>query len=527
MLKHFFLFAICILTLNFSATSQDAIGARIKWSESLKTPANTYLSKVIASDASGHYILRRTTGLVGRTNKINIEHYDSNMEFVRGEKIDLRYNKKDRDFEDVIMLDGQLYLLTTFNNDAKKKNYLFTQKISKRLQPAKDIKKIAEIDTRNKAREGSYDFHISRDSSKVLVYNALPLKNRDAEQFALQVFDNTFESLWSKNVTLPYDNDRFAVEEYKVSNTGDVYMMGVIYQDKNRTRRRGKPTYSYTVLAYTKDGDKKREYRISLDDKFITDLTFEIDNDGDLVCSGFYSNKGTYSIKGTYFFKIDTETKEVYDKNLKEFDFDFITEDYNDRKKERLRRAEERESNRAPELFQYDLDKLILRSDGGAILVAEQFFIEQRYNNFNRYGNTTFDIFYYYNDIIVVNIKPNGEIQWASRIPKRQLTSNDQGYFSSYAMAIGKDKLYFVYNDNGRNFDDDPNNRIRSFNGRNSVIALSEVYKDGTVKSYPIASNRDERIITRPKVCKQSGRNEMLIYGELNRKFKLGALTFD
>ena len=514
-----------MLSLHFSVFCQDALGTRINWTETLKTPPNTYLSKVISSGPYGHYILRNaTSSFVGRTNKINIEHYDSKMNFVRGEKIDLRYNKKDRDFEDVIMLDGQLYLLTTFNNDAKKKNYLFTQKINKRLQLAKDVKKIAEIDTRNKAREGSYDFHISRDSSKVLVYNALPIKNREAEQFALQVFDNKFESLWSKNVTLPYDNDRFSLEEYKISNDGDVFMMGVIYEDKsNRTRRRGKPTYSYTVLSYTKEGEKKQEYRIDLDDKFITDLTFEIDNDGDLVCSGFYSNKGTYSIKGTYFFKIDTDTKEVYDKNLKEFDFDFLTEDFSDRKKERLRRAEERESNRAPELFQYDLDKLILRSDGGAILVAEQFYIERRFNN-NRYSNS-YDIYYYYNDIIVVNIKPNGEIQWASRIPKYQLTTNDQGYFSSYAMAVGKDKLYFVYNDNGKNFEDRNSKRTHRFNGRNSVIALSEVNKDGTVKSYPIANNRDERIITRPKVCKQSGKNEMLIYGELNRKFKLGALT--
>ena len=124
----------------------------------------------------------------------------------------------------------------------------------------------------------------------------------------------------------------------------------------------------------------------------------------------------------------------------------------------------------------------------------------------------------------MVNIRPNGEIQWASRIPKRQETVNDGGYYSSYAMAIVRDKICFVYNENGKNFGAKKNNRRYQYNGSNSILALTEVGMDGSVTTYPLASNKEQGIITRPKVSKQIGKREMVIFGERGKRFKFGAL---
>ena len=151
------------------------------------------------------------------------------------------------------------------------------------------------------------------------------------------------------------------------------------------------------------------EYKIALRDKFITDLTFRISREGDLVCSGFYSDKGTYSIKGTYFLRIDASSKEILVKNLMAFDFEFLTEYLPDGQKRRAARAEESgNARKAPELYRFSLDKLILRSDGGALLIAEQYYVYERYYR-NWDGTLRYDYFYNYNDIIVVNIRPNGD----------------------------------------------------------------------------------------------------------------------
>ena len=290
------------------------------------------------------------------------------------------------------------------------------------------------------------------------------------------------------------------------------------------------------------------EYKVDLGNKFITDLTYRVARNGDLVFSGFYSEKGTYSVKGTYFFRLNPTTKEITNKNLKAFDFKFLTEYLSDKKRDKAKKASRTGDKKgAPELYQYALDELILRSDGGAVLIAEQYFVERdyNYNNFNRFdrfgrfsrfGNSRFNNFnnpnyreevytYNYNDIIVVNIKPTGEIEWAARIPKHQETTNDGGYFSSYAMSVVRDKFHFVFNDNPKNYNtNDKSNRLYSYDGRNSIISLATIDRNGQVSMQPVFNNQQAGITTRPKICKQIGRNEMLIYGERGRKYRFGNL---
>ncbi len=532
---------VLLLTVNISA--QKDYSDKLYWGDELKEPANSYLAEILGSDASGFYALRKKTkgGMLSadKPQKIYIEKYNEDMKLKKAQEIDLRYKKKKRDFEKMLFLNGQFYLMTSFNNKAHKANYLFVQSIRKKtLTLSKNFTKIAETPARDEYREGKFNFHISKDSSKVLVYSQLPDQRKSNEVFSISVFDNEFKRLWEKRIQLPYPDNKFLVKDYRVDNNGNVYILGLLYDGQSGLFKRNS-SYQYVILAYTDEGEEEEEYNIDLKDKFITDLTFRVDKKGELICSGFYSDKGTFSMKGTYFFKLDPKTREISNENFKEFDFDFVTEYYSDRKKKRAEKDEKSGNDRrSVELFQYSLNDLILRSDGGAVLVAEQYYVERDDNNnnfgypsavygYNRYNNNLnnrVDYHYNYNDIIVVNIRPNGEIQWASRIPKRQETTNDGGYYSSYAMAIVRDKICFVYNENGKNFGAKKNNRRYRFNGSNSILTLTEVGMDGSVATYPLGSNRDEGIITRPKICKQIGKREVAIFGEKGKRFKFGSL---
>ena len=509
---------------------------RITWGEEIKEPAGTRIINVVDFGKHGFYALRqRSEGPLNRAQTY-IETYDGKNRLTKSRKLALTYKGKDLDFEDLVMFNKQLYLLTSFNNEAKKMNYLFYQKVDKnRLIPEREMHYLAEIETKNIVEEGLFDVVISEDSTHLLIYNELPYRKNAPEEFAFRVYDNDFQLQWQKDIVLPYSDEQFVIEEYKVDDQGNVFLLGVLFKDKVRVRRQGLPNYQYIILAYTQQGEKIDEYQIDLKDKFITDLTFKINREGELVCSGFYSDRGTYSVKGTYFFKIDAATKVVSNTNMKPFDFEFLTDYMGNNEKRRAERAEASgNTNKTPELYRYSLDELILRTDGGALLIAEQYFVEQvNYSDWDPflrryvYSPGRFTYYYNYNDIIIVNIRPSGEIEWTARIPKRQVTVNDGGYYSSYARAIVRDRIFFIYNDNARNFDPkNRNQRLYNFNGSNSIITLAEVRKDGSVFSYPLFNNRDAGIITRPKICKQIGSKRMMVYGERNNSYRFADLTF-
>jgi hypothetical protein len=187
-----------------------------------------------------------------------------------------------------------------------------------------------------------------------------------------------------------------------------------------------------------------------------------------------------------------------------------------------------------------------LRSDGGVLLVAEQFFIDERFNNMNNFGSAVYspwynpwnnpyswnnrsaqrsEFYFNYNDILVVNIAPDGNIDWASRIPKRQISVNDGGLFSSYTMSTVQDKLYFMYNEDPRNLT--TKKMSAETPDGNSIVVLAEVSQDGSVRKQPFFNNRETGVIMRPKICRQIGKREMLVYSEKNGKFRFAEIAFE
>lgn len=546
MMKVRFLFLVLILFMGpqLPLSAQDEF--RMDWGPVLKAPNNSGMQKVFGYNDQGFYALRLKPTSDFSSAKVYFEKYDREFNLKRSNPVKLKYKGKELQYVDLLPIGGKFHFLTSYFNKSHKKNYLFVQEVLPRqLQPSQRMRMIAELPSYNMFQEGNFGIRTSEDSSYILIHAQIPERKNDPEQFAFYVYDRNLEKVWKKQVRLPYPGKQFSVEDVQVDEKGNVYVLGVVYQDGTRVRRQGKPNYQYVVIAYREQGENKVEYRVGLDDRFITDLTFKINRNGDIVCAGFYSDRGAYSVKGTYYMLIDGRTKEILRQGMQAFDIGFLTTYLSENKQQRAREAQRTgATDQVPELYRYALNDLILRSDGGAVLIAEQYYVNEDrfyYNNFNRWGNpfwnpwwgggmnpgmNNFDIDYYfnYNDIIVTNIRPDGSIEWASRIPKQQETINDGGFFSSYVKAIAPSSLMFLYNDHPANAN--PDGKLRTFTGNRAMLMVSQVKKDGGVIHTPLRAGGRAQVMARPKASKQTGRREILLYGEWGRNFQFGRLIF-
>ncbi|MFN8395854.1 MAG: hypothetical protein U0176_14555 [Bacteroidia bacterium] len=514
-----------ILCLLSSLRAQD-----VKLGPVLKEPRKTTILNIVGHHPDRTVILKGKPKLRGYSS---IELQQLNGSFAMEKLIPLKpmqaENKLDVEF--CIESNGGIYFFGSIVDGSVNTKKLYLLKVnSKTLLPEGSARLISELHFERSARLSTFSYDFSRDSSKVLIYGNPSLKKREMEEYSIVVLDQDMEQLWAKSITLPYPEAKFAVEDFAVDNDGNVFVLGVKYAERGESKRRGKPNYEYKILSYRQDGDDVDEYSASLGDYFITDMRIDVSPKRDIVCAGFYSEKGTFSIKGSYYLRIDRKTKAIASQSSKEFGIDFITMNFTEGQERRAKKREAKGKN--VELYEYDLDEIVPRGDGGAVLVAEQYYVTVVCRTDPKTGVTTCTYYYHYNDIIVVSIGPDGQIEWATKIPKRQTSVNDYGYWSSYAMMIVEDKLHFIFNDTRKNLDIPKQGKYYNFSVRdkNGVVMLATVDSEGNVERRPLIANAEITAIVRPKLCQQVNSRQMLLYAKYFKGFgrgsQFGLVTF-
>lgn len=553
------IFFLGVFSMTFAQDIKTLSRPKIRWGEEYKEPSSAVMSKIIATEGGGFYVMRTKSGGAFGSAKAILEYIDQNMRLRRSAEIDLRYKGKPRMLKDVVAMDGgKLYLLTYFYNKKLEKTFLFAQRINtSSFTLGADIVKIAEWDGDNAAKEDVFNYQVSRDSSKLVVYARTTRQSKERDELGFDVYDQNMQNIWGRFAVLPYPIGKYEMGEVQVDNIGNVYLLGKVY-DNNKAANNlfSKSGYQYSLLVVSQHEDKAKAHSIGLENKFITNLAFRIADNQDIIMAGFYSEKTTFSAKGSCYFRINPNTQKIEQQSIKNFDLDLVTANLSARNKERAKAAaEKKDTKNEAELRDYNLEKLILRSDGGAILIAEQYFIEEQISNPNyamnpwmigggmmrfydpwgyRYNNMNSrrDYIYHYNDILVVNIAPDGAIEWAARVPKHQITSNDQGRYSSFTSAHVDDKLYFIYNDNPRNFKRKDgvsagiNREIFTSRGE-AVVVLSQVSQLGEVRSIPLFTDNDADVSTIPRISRQVTRNNIVIYGERGSRYRFAGLQLN
>lgn len=516
---------ICVL-FPFSLIAQQA-----NWGNDLrKSRPSSNISQILGEDEEFIYAVMSTSirldedfreetqAANARTNRErnSLVKYDRALNLKKEVNLVPKMGKKRMQYEFSAKVGTELYAFSSILDRQTRENVLMAQTINPTtLQLSKQPERVASASIRNARNIGTFAYQMSRKKSHILFVGYEPYKRGEQEKFNLFVYDNEMKAQWERAITIPYLDELFSIERFLVDDRGDVYVLGKRYFDRVQSRRRGKPNYSYVILAYRFQGLEFEEYEIKLKDNFITDLNFTINDAGDLICAGFYSDRGTMSVKGTYFMSIDALTQEQKSEGFKEFDMGFLTQFMNDR-----------QAARGRELYDYRLEEIILRADGGAILIAEQYFVDRvTTTDFN--GAVRIQYYYNYNDIIVVNINPDKTIEWAVKVPKRQQTVDDFGYFSSFTHAISDRNLYLVFNDNARNLTQENRRNPLGYNGTRSSVVLVTIDPEGNILKEVISSNRAEGIITRPKSSQQVSKNRLIIYGSRGKRYKLGEIELN
>ena len=524
------LFYISVIVFGFITLPLSAQhNVKVELSEQYEEPKNSVVFDVVGYDDGG-FVFGRYTRKGFYNINISLEKYNHALRFLNMRDYEYEMDGEDVSYGSPFYFHDKIYLLgSTYIKKTKKRNVYYHEVDPKSLSTKGSPVLLSSIQESDNGSVALADYVLSGDEQTLAFYGlpgyikksmylaGIPIQfgsNKEETKGSIAVYGEKMEKNWEIEFTLPYEEKLYSITGVNLDNAGNFYFLGKLYNEKAKSKVRGLPNYQYILTAFRNNGKDKAEYKISLDEKFITDCSFTLTDDDIIVCTGFYSEKGTASIKGTFFMTIDPETKSVISKGVTDFDAEFLKLFVSDNKAEK-----------GAELSNFDLDEIILREDGGAILIGEKYYITQHTSTNPTTGSTTTTTTYHYNDIIVININPDNSVAWATKIPKKQASSS--GFYLSYASHVKDDMIYLIFNDNEKNLDEKNPDKIYSYDGKNSYATLVSIQADGEWNKSALFSNKEEGVIMRPVVSEQINKDELIIYAEKGKKYVVGKVTFE
>jgi hypothetical protein len=408
----------------------------------------------------------------------------------------------------IFKLDNKIYSCARSGMMDFKDFYL--QEIDPLTLEKKSPVKIASVtpETRSAASVSSR-FAFSPDSSFLSFIYSIPTKRTESERFGVKMYNRDMSGLWDAEYEFPYQNKLFDPQKYLVNSTGDLFILAKRYIDKRRERVEGQANYDFVLLEMKKDGSLD-SVLIQSEGKFLRGMNIAFSPNGDIIAGGFYSELGNAMTGGAYYMRLDAQTRKVVTASFKPFDLEFFTANLTERKAERLEKKIE--DGKDVELPFYFIDEFITRDNGSLQMIGEKRLINT-VTTCTPYGCVT-NTYYYFDDIALVQITPEGEIEWASRVAKKQHTTNDNAMLSSYATLIRPNETVLFFNDNAKNESYDGVGRVTAMaKGTENLLVMVRVDDKGEFTRKGLIKQGDADIRFRPKFSQQLNDDEILIFG--------------
>jgi hypothetical protein len=372
-------------------------------------------------------------------------------------------------FEAVEEINKRFYVFYSLYDKDSEKEQLYAQEVDfakgEFTGSASLLLEVQEKITLTSYSEPGYKFSIlpTLDKKSFLVtYSKKPEFKNDKKSFdiiGLYSFDGNLKKISNTEITMPYTERRMDNLDYQIDNKANLYMLTKVYHDDSNDDKKSRndtiANYHIELFTLRTDSDKMNITKIENKEKFITRLwMFDLPAGGSFI-GGYYNNgKGRNfeeNCDGIILFKIK-EDGSLADQFTYEIPLDLINEYKTE--KEQKKNAKKEEKGEGAKITNLKLKDLVMHKDGSIIIAGEQeYTITTTSTSFSNGSSSTHtSTSYFYNDIVVTKINPDGKLGWMKKIPKYQRGGLGKGGMS-YKFFSNETDNFFVFLDNVKNID--------------------------------------------------------------------------
>ncbi len=395
--------------------------------------------KINSSFLNYRVLGKNSTGILIYKHKKDreiIETYDQEMALVRRKTLDVQLMPAES-VNVLLMADGSIIHYYVYKN--KRVHFLGAQRMDERLVDIGTPVILDSVDTREDGNWDEFLLRHSEDRQLVLVYRQ-SVRAGQSTGIQMKLYNSALQETWRDELVLEGKDRDMILQDAFLSNRGDVAYTQV--RDNNRLRSE---IYPHTTLHIRPAdfGVFRRLEVLEKPDLRINELAFNWDvRNNRLVGAGFYAEANRAFASGVLFLSAEA-SGEWQAVSFTEFDSEFVKD------------LTGRTSKKREEIPLYDIQELIVRSDGGIMLISE--FINEtseayEYTDYDPYyggyrTSTRYINYHEYEDILLLMIEPDGKLAWEDVIRKKQVSREDHGRNSSFAVLNAQSQLFFIFNE--------------------------------------------------------------------------------
>ena len=374
---------------------------------------------------------------------------------------------------------------------------------------AKKIGELIELDTTQigfAAKNKIYTVVFSDDKQKIMLFK-INSKNPLNFLFTTFLYNAQLELIDRHRLNMPMEDRSESFTDFLLDNEGTLVF--------GKFLRSSGSDYVSKVSIVTKGAtaDSFSLKNIGSGDRLLDEIKIKIDNNNKAyILTGFYYKQKRGSIEGLYTVLWDKESNSKIKESVTVFSDEL--------------RAAAKSSDASVKLAFNDffINHIIIKKDGGFLLVSESQYTTSRGGYFNRwdymYGGynpymSPMDYYsypYYYNpagrygypnnvvryhaeNIMILSFDKNGNLEWSNIIPKSQYDDETDNLISNHIMNTGGE-LHFLYN---------------QYEHRNILLADQSVSPEGKITRYPTLKNLDRGYDFMPRYSKQVSARQMIM----------------
>lgn len=349
---------------------------------------------------------------------------------------------------------------------------------------------------------------IASDNKQNIMVFKINTRNTKLHRFTTMLFNGDMKMEEKSSLDFEFEDRNEKYSDFQLDNYGNLVF--------SRFRKRGNDQLKdYTLVVKHREDTVFNYYPLNLQGVIIDEVFLKIDNTNKkYLLNSFFTRQKRGNVEGIFMNLFDMNTRSFVVADTKEFN-------------EEIRlNASSSKSNSKTAFNDYYINNVIIRKDGGYVLVTEEMYSSNNNMGLNRwdmmgYGGFMRSMYGYpyslspygwgmpygrynylnnqrrYNaeNISVFSFDKNGRMEWNSVINKSQYSDNDDNMLSYNIVNTGG-LLHFIHNTQQR---------------RTVLLADVTIAPDGTVTNLPTMRNLMKNVEFMPKFAKQVGSNQVII----------------